>query len=292
MCNLGEYKIYKANPEEWARYHAIYRISNFNEWMTLSFQNDIDRYKNLDFAYWIERDGKRIGGALIKPNILKCIFTIPPFHNNKELIEKLALYVNFISDESKVIVIPDSNLRLMEHFKNVGFRLEKIEKLMVCATNEFNVTWEERYKIIAPQIEYAGDMAKLYFDTYSNNKLECIASQSYNDQVSNVQVYFNHIQAMNIENEWSTLIFDNITNKFIGACIVGFINGLPYILDFVVDPKFQRKGLGVKMIQRTLSLLFRKYPAIRLSITVGNDAEIFYDKLGFISLAEKGYMTK
>lgn len=75
----------------------------------------------MDCCYWIERDGKRIGGALIKPNILKCIFAIPPFHDNIELIEVLTLYVNSISDRSKDIVIPDSDLRLIEYYTNIGY---------------------------------------------------------------------------------------------------------------------------------------------------------------------------
>lgn len=292
LGHLDSYKINRANPEEWSKYHAIYRLSNFNEWMSLSFQSDIERYKNLDFCYWVERDGKRVGGALIKPNMLKCIFTIPPFNDNKELIEVLTLYVSSMSDKSKDIVIPDSDSRLMEYYTINGYQMQRTERIMVCATSEFNVIWEERYKIIAPKIEYTEAMAKLYFDTYGTNELQYIASQSYDFQVSNVQGYFKHAQVMDVTNEWSTLILDTKTNKLIGACMVGFINELPYILDFVVHPEFQRRGLGAKMIQRTLNLLYRNYPAIRLNVTVGNNAEIFYNKLGFLGLPEKAYMTR
>lgn len=292
MNNLNEYKIIKASPEEWARYHAIYRLSNFNQWMSISFRHDIDRYKKGDCYYWVLKDSKRIGGAVIKPNILKCVFTIPPFHNSKELIEILASHVETISKRGMDIVINDADLRFAEYYKNLGFSLKRTEKIMVCPTNEFNVTWEERYKIIAPEREHSEAMAKLYYETYNNSNLEYIKSQSYDFQVSNVEVYFDHIKAMNVTNEWSTLIYDTITNKFVSACIVGVVNELPYILDFVVHPEFQRRGLASKMIQRTLNFLFKSYPAIRLNVTVGNDAEVFYDKLGFISLAETGYMTK
>lgn len=292
MGNLNGYKIYKANSEQWAKYHAIYRLSNFNEWMSLSFQSDIDRYKNVDFCYWIEKEGKRIGGAFIKSNILKCIFVIPPFDDISKLIEVLTLHVNTISDKTEEIIVPDADLRVVEYYKNAGFQLNRIDKLMVCATDEFNVIWEERYEIVAPKIEHVEAMAKLYFDSYSNNKFQYISSQSYDFQLLNVQAYFNHIKAMNIYNTWSSLIFDTISNQFVGACMVGYVNGLPYILDFVVHPEFQRKGIGEKMLQRTLTLLSKNYAAIRLNVTIGNNAEVFYNKLGFVSLAEKGYMTK
>lgn len=292
MKYLNEYKICKADSEEWARYHAIYRLTNFNEWMSLSFQSDIDRYAKTNFCYWVIVGNKRIGGAFIKPNMLKCIFTIPPFHNYKELIEVLTTHIITISDKSYPIVIPDADISQIEYYKNEGFNLERIEKLMICPTNEFVISLEKRYKFVFPTCEHAEAMANLYFQTYSNHKLQYIASQSYDFQVSSVQLFFDHIKSMNVTNEWSTLVYDTATKEFVGACAVSLVNDLPYILDFVVHPDFQRKGLASMMIQRMFNLLFKSYPAIRLNITEGNDAEAFYDKLGFISLARKGYMSK
>jgi len=127
----------------------------------------------------------------------------------------LTLHVTAISDIGYPIIVPDADVNHIDYYKNVGFDLERIEKLMVCPTNEF-----------------------------------------------------------------------------IAACTVGFVNDLPYILDFVVHPEYQKKGLASKMMQRTLSLQHKRYPAIRLSITEGNNAEEFYEKIGFISLAKKGYMSK
>lgn len=292
MEYLDKYKICKADSEEWARYHAIYRLINFNEWMSLSFQSDIDRYAKTNFCYWVILDNKRIGGAFIKPNILKCIFTIPPFHNHNDIIQVLTRYVTTISDKSNPIVVPDADISNVDYYKNSGFSLERIDKLMICPTNEFDIALEERYKFMFPRREYAEEMANLYFQTYSNNKFQHIATQSYEFQVSSVQVFFDHIKSMNVTNEWSTLVYDNVTKKFIGACTVSLVNDLPYILDFVVHPDFQRKGLASKMMRRTLKMFFNNYPAIRLNVTEGNDAEAFYDRLGFISLARKGYMSK
>ncbi|WP_238475962.1 GNAT family N-acetyltransferase [Clostridium manihotivorum] len=70
------------------------------------------------------------------------------------------------------------------------------------------------------------------------------------------------------------------------------MNELPYILDFVVHPDFQRRGLASKMVKRTLNLLIDKYPALRLSVHVGNDAGSFYSELGFIGLSEKYMLSK
>ncbi|MBL4938528.1 hypothetical protein JK636_22755 [Clostridium sp. YIM B02515] len=201
MEYLNEYKICKADSEEWARYHAIYRLTNFNEWMSLSFQSDIDRYAKTNFCYWVILDNKRIGGAFIKPNMLKCIFTLPPFHNHSQLIKVLTLYAATISDKSNPIVVPDADISNVDYYKNLGFILEKIDKLMICPTNEFDIELEERYKFMFPRREHAEEMANLYFQTYSNNKLHYIATQSYEFQVSSVKVFFDHIKSMNVTNE-------------------------------------------------------------------------------------------
>ncbi|SUY47101.1 N-acetyltransferase GCN5 [Clostridium putrefaciens] len=292
MCNLEEYKICKADPKEWGKYYAIYRLSNFNKWMPLSFEAECNRYTKVDFCYWVTKDDNRVGGAFVKANMLKCVFTIPPFNDKKTLIKKLSLYVDSVSDKGKEIEIPDADLKSIEYYESLGYKIKEVNKLMVCATNKFNVTFEEQYKIISPQKEHAEAMAELYYEAYRKNKFSYIASQSYDFQVSNVNVYFNHISCMNVTNDWSTLIYDISTNKLIAACIVGLVNDLPYILDFVVHPEFQGRGLASKMIKRTLNLAANDYPAIRLNITVGNDAEIFYNKLGFISLAETVTMKK
>ncbi|MCM1992855.1 GNAT family N-acetyltransferase [Oceanirhabdus seepicola] len=290
MSYLKEYEICQANAEEWARYHAIYRLSNFNEWMSLSFQGDINRYTKIDFCYWVIKDKKRVGGALIKPNLIKCIFTIPPFNKKEDLIKALTLYDKSISDKKEVIIIPDVDLESIDCYNAAGFKLQRVEKLMVCATSNFDIIWDDQYKVVIPEHEYAEEMAELYYETYRKNKLISIASEPYDFQVENIKIYFNHIESMNVPRDWSTLIYDNAENKLIGACTVSLVNGLPYILDFVVHPEFQRKGLATNIMKRTLDVLANSYPAIRLNVTVGNDAEIFYDKMGFVSLAKKGNM--
>lgn len=292
MNYLNEYKICKANSEEWSRYHAIYRLSNFNEWMPLSFQGEINRYIKVDFCYWIIRNNKRIGGALIKPNMIKCIFTIPPFNNKEDLIKVLTSYTHSISDVNEDIIVPDADLHSIDCYKAVGFELQRVDKLMVCATSNFDIIWDDQYKVVIPERKHIEEMAELYYETYSKNKLLYIASQSYDFQIENVKGYFDHAEVMKASMDWSTLIYDVKKNKLIGACTVSLVNELPYIFDFVVHPEYQGKGLATNIMKRTLDALAKDYPAIRLNVTVGNDAEIFYDKLGFTSLAEKAYMKK
>ncbi|SHJ72371.1 Acetyltransferase (GNAT) domain-containing protein [Clostridium amylolyticum] len=287
-----EYYIYEADAEDWARHHAIYRLSSFNEWMPLSLQGEIQRYNKSNFSYWIVKDNKRIGGALIKSNTIKCIFTIPPFDNYEELIKALVDYVKSRSDGGQEIIVPDANLSMREAYEHSGFKLSRIEKLMVCATNKYPVYWDEKYKVVIPEKQHFEDMAKLYYETYSRSKVEYIASQTYDFQLNSVDIYFKHKEDLKVPDYWSALVYDKSSNKLIAACTVGLVNELPYILDMVVDYGYQRKGIASNLIKRVLNLTHNNYPALRLNVTVGNDAEEFYKKLGFTSLAEKGLMIK
>lgn len=293
LFNLSEeYYIYEAEAEEWARYHAIYRLTSFNEWMPLSFSGEIRRYSKINFCYWIVKNNKRVGGAFIRSNMIKCIFAIPPFDNYEDLIKALTNYVKSTSDDGQAIIVPDANLSVIEAYENNGFKLNRIEKLMVCATNKYPVSWDEKYKLVIPEKQHFEHMVKLYYEVYSRSKVEYIASQTYDFQVNSVDTYFKHREDLSVPYYWSALVYDRTDEKLIAACTVGLVNELPYILDMVVDYDYQRKGIASNLIKRVLNLTHKNYPALRLNVTVGNDAEEFYKKLGFTSLAEKGFMIK
>lgn len=287
-----QYEIIKAEPTEWARYHAIYRLTQFNEWMSLSFERDIDRYKKVDFCYWVIKDNVKVGGALIKPNMLKCVFIIPPFNNEVDMIKNLVEYVQSISCKDSEIIIPDVTLNSYKYYEKCGFKYDRSEKLLVCPTNNYEITWGEEYRAEIPKEEHIKEMAQLYYETYRKSNVPYIAAQNYDFQVNSVEIYFKHRIMTNAPAYWSTLIYDDKNNRLIGACTVGVVNDLPYILDFVVHSEFQRRGIASKMMKRVLALTHNKYPAVRLSVTVGNSAEIFYKKIGFIGLGERMVFIK
>ncbi|WP_160680709.1 GNAT family N-acetyltransferase [Clostridium sp. C8-1-8] len=291
MQCINEYEVVQAVSEQWARYHAIYRLTKVNEWMSLSFEGDIERYKNVSFCYWVLHKGIKVGGALIKPNMIKCVFVIPPYEI-EQIIKSVANYAEKISDNNEVIVVQDADKDSLSYYTCLGYELNEINKIMVRATEKFEVSFEPEYKLCEPKLENKESMAELYYETYRANKPKVISQQSYEFQTVSVDTYFSHTSQNNIPREWSTLIFEAKTNRLIGNCTVGLVNELPYILDFVVHPDFQNRGLASKMIKRTLSLLIDKYPAVRLSVQIGNDAEVFYSKLGFIGLSEKYMLSK
>lgn len=292
MCNFNEYKIIKADIRQWATYHAIYRLSQLNEWMPLTFKGEIERYIKSDFAYWVVKNNRKIGGALIKPNMLKCVFTIEPFEDKEELSRALIYHTQKISDMNKEIVVPNVDLSLVNLYKSHGFLKERGEKLMICPTGKYNVDFGDEFSYSIPETKHKKEMTQLYYDTYSKSNVPLIAAQSYQFQMNSVDIFFNHVKAMNVPKRWSSLIYHKADNKLVSACTVGLINGFPYILDLVVHPHFQRNGLARKMIMRLLNLANYEYEAVRLCVDTNNDAQLFYKEMGFIGLGETAYMVK
>jgi len=77
----------------------------------------------------------------------------------------------------------------------------------------------------------------------------------------------------------------------IGACLVSLWEGWPNVFDIAVKPSYQNKGLGTMMLKRALSELKGSYPVLRLFVTIGNDAEMVYHKMGFLSGTETTKMV-
>lgn len=87
-------------------------------------------------------------------------------------------------------------------------------------------------------------------------------------------------------NKASTLIYEKKTNELVGACLISIWEEWPNVYDIAVKPSFQKKGLAKNMLKRSLTILKKQYPTLRLFVTLGNDAEMVYHKMGFLAGTE------
>lgn len=76
-------------------------------------------------------------------------------------------------------------------------------------------------------------------------------------------------------------------NKLIGfARIVGDKTIFLYIQDVMVNPEYQKKGIGTKIIENILNKIedFRKInPNIKVYLCASKNRESFYERFGFVS---------
>ena len=82
------------------------------------------------------------------------------------------------------------------------------------------------------------------------------------------------------------LVYDRKTNQLIGASLISIWEEWPNVYDFAVDSSFKGKGIGMNMLKHALTILKENYPVLRLFVTLSNDAELFYHKLGFLAGVE------
>jgi ribosomal-protein-alanine N-acetyltransferase len=84
----------------------------------------------------------------------------------------------------------------------------------------------------------------------------------------------------------------NLDQQVVGYGVMSIVVDESHILNICVDPKWQGKGLGIKLLRRLLKLA-RQHGAETtfLEVRIGNKAAIgLYEKLGFIEIGQRrGY---
>ncbi len=58
------------------------------------------------------------------------------------------------------------------------------------------------------------------------------------------------------------------------------------ISQIAVNSSYEGKGIGTKMLKKTLTILKEEYPVVRLYVDIENEAEQVYDNLGFLKELE------
>lgn len=272
------FAVVKADAQEFATYHAVYRVSRINVWFHTKLERVIDLFAGWSGLYWITLHGKKIGGVILEPNWFGFLFLIPPFGDEGTVVEHLYSLLVSISDPEKPITAASVHPESYDYYYRLGFQIYETEKVMARPTAPFEVEWDDCYQLDVPSPEKKDEMVDLYFEVYRQSEVECIADKD--------REFYQKIldgQIPDVKQEYSTLIYDKETDELIGACLVTIWEELPYINDLVVKSGYQGRGLGAKMIKKVLNNAREEYSAVRLSGREGNRAENLYHRLGFLS---------
>lgn len=278
---MGKYELVKAEHKEFSRYYTIYQLGKYNVWFPSTIQNSIELYYKYfkQDAFWVYFNGKRVGGVLLEPNWFGLVFYIPPFHDEYSFMNGIVEHVIKISDPKKPIfafgVVPNS-VKWLQLF---GFQIVETEKDMICATKPNKISFPDDVYVDVPKEEDLKEMIDLYYNVFSKSKLQSLATKPhefYEDLLNG--------QKEDLHPEYSTILRDTKTDEIVGSCTVQIWYGLPHILDILVKPSHQRRGLAEMMIKKVLDVAYHHhYPAICLSVVSGNSVEYLYHKLGFLS---------
>jgi len=277
---MGKIEFVQAEHREFFSFYTIYKLQKYQIWFPASIQNSIDLYCKFfkQNVYWLEQDGRRIGGVALEPNWFGLSFLIPPYQDEYTFMKTVVRRALSISVPGKPLLafgmVPDT----VNLLQQLGFQILQTEKDMICASRSYEISFPASVRQEIYTKEDLREMIALYHNVFSKSQVQSLAQKPY-------EFYENLLQDQvdDINPQYSTLLRDSETGELVGSCTAQIWYGLPTILDIVVNHTHQRRGLAEMMIKKVLNEAYgNHYPGVCLTVVCGNSAEHLYHKLGFL----------
>lgn len=272
------FSLEKAVNEEFAKYYAAY--INIDIGFKSSYEQKCSVVVPDDNCYWIKLDNVRVGGAFLEPNHVEGLFLIPPFKDTYKVLKLIKNVLTSWSDKSKDIKATTVGPAEVDYYHMLGFRTLEESHWMMRPTEAYFSYWEDKYEIRTPRIDDAEELGKFFFEAFNDyvGKIK----YSHEDRTSFVKDYFNNKSLNELLLKASTLVYDKVTNELIGACLISEYRGWPLVSDIAVKSTYRGLSLATRMLKKALTVTKERYPAMRLFVLCGNEAESVYYNLGFI----------
>lgn len=275
------FSIEKSPWEEFSPWWTVYVIFDNNMWFRQSYEMGLKVLENADNCYWVKKDGKRIGGVLMEPNYINCLFLVPPFSDYGKVLMMLKNLLVSWSDRTKDIIAGGAMLGEMKFYQRLGFRAGVTRRCMIRPTEAFDISWHDDYIIAEPSIEDGMEIAKLFKAAFHGGP-GYQGTLDVEGHKKDGDIYFKYYGDNQLLKRASSLVYEKNTKELIGVCLVSLWEKWPLIYDVAVHPSHQSKGLASNMIKKAMGVLKDEYPVLKLFVTLGNDAELVYHKLGFL----------
>lgn len=288
-----EYFIERAEAEEFAIYLLTYGDRERNKFAIKDWDMIVAFYaQDSEDVFWIKKNDERIGGVHIKPNEIAALFTIPPFEERYTVLKLLKGLLIHWSEGDKDIRTYGIYPEQVEDYIRIGFRRKAARQWMIRPTERFEVQWDKNLTIALPEKHMEEDLGKLYYEAHLGG-IEDDGS-GIEKNIEDVKYYFEKKFDSEVARRASTVIYDNKTNEPIAVCLIAIYEGWPLIFDLAVKPVYRGKGIAEKLIKRALTVLKEEYRVLVLYVTLGNNAQQLYHKLGFVQGArfEQLYIPK
>ncbi|MDP3487491.1 MAG: GNAT family N-acetyltransferase, partial [Bacillota bacterium] len=234
--------------------------------------------------YWIYEGGKRIGGVLMRPNLLTGLFVEPPFTDINRVLGSLVTTVKEWSDPALPIRAYGIVQWQYEAFTRHGFRIIEGRRNMIRPTEILPYEFAEEFEIMAAREEYEVQTAELLHAAFDGGAGIPMTLAQHVETARDF--YGTFIKKSEVMARASSLVFNRATGELVALCHVREWEGWPMIDDIVVRPQYQGRGLATALLRKAISEVAPHYPAIRLFVTVGNSAQSVYYNLGFIPGSE------
>ena len=271
------FSLEKAVNTEFAKYHAAY--INIDVGFKSCYEQKCAVVAPNDNCYWIKLNEVRVGGVFLEPNQVEGLFLIPPFEDIYKVLSLIKNVLMSWSDKDKDIRASVVGPAEVDYYHMLGFRTIETAHWMMRPTESYFVYWEDKYEVRTPRVDDIEELGKFFFEAFKNYVGATIYSQE--ERTSFVKDYFTNKSLDELLLKASTIMHDKETNEIIGVCLISEFRDWPLVSDVAVKSSYRGLGLATRMLKKALSVTNEKYPAMRLFVISGNEAESVYYKLGF-----------
>lgn len=225
----------------------------------------------------------------MEANFINCLFLIPP-HNE---LDKILLYLKDLliswSDMSKDILAPSIKPDQIRQYQRAGFRERETRRCMIRPTEVFEINWDSRFILKKPKPQNEDELVLLFKEAFKG-AAGTEGTMSETELRESIKYYLDRFCDDKILQDASNLIYDKETGALAGACLVSLWEDWPNVYLLGTKPGYQGHGLASNMLKNVLTMLYGHYPVTRLFVTLGNEAEMLYHKLGFMAGIETAHM--
>lgn len=266
----------KSDVNLFAVYQTMYSNSDIEMWY--DWNRRLEDTKWTDKCYFLVLDGKKIGGAVITDDTIMFPFLVSPFSDRISFWR----YLLKLSSRSKIngILDVDNSILPMFNYKAIG-----TYQVMCRPSDIIETVLPDGFLCRSFDINAeADDIGKVVVEGYSGSYCyEKYGVQTHDEAILETKRVLGVYASKNL----SFVIAEKATNQIVGICLAGigenYTLGYVEIADICVLPQFRGRGLAKYMINNIITQAYDVAPFVKLGVDIGNDAELLYRQLGFIS---------
>lgn len=277
------YSIVKADNDVFAVFQTIYSNADTN--LNYDWDSRLNDTKWTDECYWVMQDGQKIGGILILKDTTQFPFLITPFCDRNLFWYIVLKHIKENSlNITKINSILDDDVRVLLTY---GYKVDKSRRMMCRPAEKFQLQIDNRYEARIPDVKNDIDeMVSVVLSGYKDGIDYQLDGAGTDEEARQDILYFlDGYLKTNTLNQ-SVLIHEKDTGKLIAFIMSGRHpdenrDRFSLIADITVLPEHRGKGIAEYMIKHALTEAVDTSDILTLCVTVGNNAESLYRKMGF-----------
>jgi GNAT superfamily N-acetyltransferase len=266
----------RADINLFAIYQTMYSNADIEMWY--DWDRRLKDTKWTEQCYFLLSGGQKIGGAIVKDDMIMFPFLISPF--NDRIIFWRLLLKQFPCTKINGVLDVDSSILPMFNYKTIDINQVMCRPADMIERNLLDDFFCREFDIN----EEANEIGNAILNGYSggiNNEIH--GEASLDSAIEDARRVLNVYTPKNL----SFVVIEKKTEKIAGVCLAGigenYTHGYVEIADICVLPQFRGKGLAKYMISRIVTQAYGIAPFVKLFVTIGNNSEYVYRQMGFIA---------